>query len=293
MGGCCSQPPQPRQQRAGMALRRVLVTGGNTGIGLALCKQLVAEDGCHVYLGSRNAEKGAAAVKSILAAAPEAEGKLELIQVDTSSAASIAAAADAVKEMLGPEPLYALVNNAGTGLAHGVTAEVIMKTNLDGPKAMCEAFIPLLDPKEGRIVNVGSGAGPGYVAQCSEDKKKVLISFDTTMEQIDALVGEETAKPGFNARTAYGLSKACLSAYTMVLAKTYPNLKSSCLSPGFIDTAIVKGFGAGKPPEEGTVSMRHCLFAELEGNGYYYGSDAVRSPLHYMRNPGEPAYKGE
>jgi hypothetical protein len=44
--------------------------------------------------------------------------------------------------------------------------------------------------------------------------------------------------------------------------------------------------------EKGTVSIKHLLFAEDVGSGWYYGSDAVRSPLHYMRNPGEPAYDG-
>jgi len=34
-------------------------TGGNSGIGLALCKLLATEHGCYVYLGSRSAEKGA------------------------------------------------------------------------------------------------------------------------------------------------------------------------------------------------------------------------------------------
>ena len=28
------------------------------------------------------------------------------------------------------------------------------------------------------------------------------------------------------------------------------------------------------------------------GNGWYYGSDGLRSPLHYMRNPGEPPWDG-
>ena len=50
--------------------------------------------------------------------------------------------------------------------------------------------------------------------------------------------------------------------------------------------------GNKKPVEEGTVSIKHCLFADLDGNGWYYGSDAVRSPLHYMRSPGEPAFTG-
>ena len=91
---------------------------------------------------------------------------------------------------------------------------------------------------------------------------------------------------------AYGLSKALLSSFTQVFANSHPSIMSSSVSPGFIDTAICKGLGATKPPVEGTVSIRHCLFKELKGNGFYYGSDAVRSPLHFMRSPGEPEFTG-
>ena len=64
------------------------------------------------------------------------------------------------------------------------------------------------------------------------------------------------------------------------------------VSPGFINTAMTKGYGATLQPEQGTVSIKHCLFNHLKGNGWYYGSDAIRSPLHFMRNPGEPAFEG-
>lgn len=47
-----------------------------------------------------------------------------------------------------------------------------------------------------------------------------------------------------------------------------------------------------KAPEEGTVSIRHLLFGKLGGNGWYYGSDGKRSPLHIVRNPGEVVYTG-
>ena len=67
--------------------------------------------------------------------------------------------------------------------------------------------------------------------------------------------------------------------YTAFLASTHPYLKINAVSPGFID-------------KQGTFSIRHCLFNDLNGNGWYYGSDAKRSPLHYMRNPGEPEFKG-
>lgn len=86
--------------------------GGNAGIGFALCKQL-CEQGCHVYLCSRSLDKGEAAVKQIMAAGQlkgkplraedglKGSGKCELVQLDTSSDASVAKAVEAVK---GREP---------------------------------------------------------------------------------------------------------------------------------------------------------------------------------------------
>ena len=55
---------------------------------------------------------------------------------------------------------------------------------------------------------------------------------------------------------------------------------------------MTAGYGASKTPEEGTVAIKHLLLGSLKGNGWYYGSDAVRSPYHFMRNPGEPEYDG-
>eukprot|EP00929_Paragymnodinium_shiwhaense_P069876 TRINITY_DN35306_c0_g1_i1.p2 TRINITY_DN35306_c0_g1~~TRINITY_DN35306_c0_g1_i1.p2 ORF type:complete len:281 (+),score=70.71 TRINITY_DN35306_c0_g1_i1:46-888(+) len=277
-----------------MAAQRVLVTGGNAGIGLALCKQLLVDHGCHVYLCSRSPEKGKAALDG-LGLAEEAAARCTVLQLDVESDESVAAAAAAVKESLqaSGESLYAVVNNAGTGLAHKTSAEVVMNTNLYGPKRVCEAFLPLLSPADGRIVNVGSGAGPKFIEALGEcDEARTLMSPDVTWEEIDALAKKLLGSPA-DRMQGYGLSKACVTAYTQYLAKIYPKLLISCISPGFIKTGIVKGFGAKTPPEEGTISIKHCLFGKLEGSGWYYGSDAVRSPLHFMRNPGEPAYDGK
>ena len=94
------------------------VTGGNSGIGLALCKQLAAEDGCFVLMGSRSVERGEEAKKSL---GEEVQALIEVVQCDITDPDSIAAAAAHTKQRL-PAPLYALVNNAGCGLAHGVPA---------------------------------------------------------------------------------------------------------------------------------------------------------------------------
>lgn len=88
----------------------------------------------------------------------------------------------------------------------------------------------------------------------------------------------------------------------MLLAREQPNLKvnamtpgrSPCvwrLDPGYILTDITRGMGATKPPEEGTKAAIHCLLGDLEGNGWYYGSDAVRSPIDRYRAPGDPPYE--
>jgi len=171
-----------------------------------------------------------------------------------------------------------------------------------GPKRVCDAFLPMLDKKEGRIVNVSSGAASAYMkgsmgkmkmGKCTKEEKAPLLSFDVTWEQILGCVeAEKKAGSGtIEPFTAYGLSKAGLTAYTMYLAKLYPAIVSSSCSPGFIATAMTKGYGAKLTPEQGTVSLRHCLFGKLGGNGWYFGSDAKRSPLDKAREPGDPEYK--
>eukprot|EP00927_Polykrikos_kofoidii_P073625 TRINITY_DN69645_c0_g1_i1.p1 TRINITY_DN69645_c0_g1~~TRINITY_DN69645_c0_g1_i1.p1 ORF type:complete len:279 (-),score=51.33 TRINITY_DN69645_c0_g1_i1:4-840(-) len=277
-----------------MAMRRVVVTGGNAGVGRALCAKLVIDDGCFVYMGSRSLERGAAALASLIEEAPECEGKIDLVQIDTTSDESVQTAAATIAHKLGPETrLYGIVNNAGAGFAHGASNDVVIDTNLFGPKRMCEAFAPLLDPATGRIVNVGSGAASMYMERTSLANRNALKSFNVTWPEIDEVVKGELADSTGDQFPVYGVSKAGLAAYTMILAREHPNLTSSCCSPGFIDTAMTTGMGATKTPEEGTFSIRHCLFAELAGNGFYYGSDGVRSPLTKLRNPGEPAYEGD
>ena len=73
-----------------------------------------------------------------------------------------------VKEVLGKQHLYGLVNNAGTGFEHRVSNKDIIDTNFYGPKRVCDNFIKLLDPKAGRIVNIGSNGGPEFVSTVTD-----------------------------------------------------------------------------------------------------------------------------
>eukprot|EP00984_Skeletonema_dohrnii_P020529 scaffold10013_cov79-Skeletonema_dohrnii-CCMP3373.AAC.33 len=96
-------------------MKRILVTGANSGIGLALTKQLVKDHGCHVYLGSRDVVKGQKAVDEVKKTAGDA---VELLNIDVSNEESVQSAAEALSAKLGTEKLYGLVNNAGTGIMH-------------------------------------------------------------------------------------------------------------------------------------------------------------------------------
>eukprot|EP00931_Biecheleriopsis_adriatica_P066141 TRINITY_DN40545_c0_g1_i1.p1 TRINITY_DN40545_c0_g1~~TRINITY_DN40545_c0_g1_i1.p1 ORF type:complete len:331 (-),score=58.04 TRINITY_DN40545_c0_g1_i1:134-985(-) len=281
-------------QRPNVALvppqRRVLVTGGNKGIGYALCKQLAAEHGYQVLVGSRDEGRGQRAIEQMLQADPRCKGKVELLPLDVSKESSVLAAAEEVSSRFGTDekPLHGIINNAGIGFRDSM--EATLAVNIYGAKRVCDAFIPLLCPEEGRIVNQASASGPMFVARCSEQQRKVLTDPDVTWDQLEALMQKAVANP--SGIEPYGFSKACLNAYTMFLAKTNPNLGINSCTPGFIDTDITAGMGATKPPDEGTKAAFFCLMGDLEGNGRYYGSDAVRSPLDRYRGPGDPPYVG-
>merc|ERR1711953_1291942 len=227
-------------------IKHILVTGASSGIGLALCKLLIRDHSCYVYLGSRNVTKGETAKKTILQEVPDKADMIEVIQIDVGNNDSVQAAAKSLRDR--GVKLYALVNNAGM-VGKADMTDVMMNTNYMGPKRVTDAFVRLIDPKEGRIVNTSSGVASGWV------KRQAAKNF-----------GE-----GFS--SAYGLSKAALCALTLVQAKKFPNLKVTSLSPGLVDTPLVAGFNSTSKitPEKGCTSSLKCLFEDVI-SGAYYGS---------------------
>lgn len=183
------------------------------------------------------------AVKSITDECPEAAGKIEMLQIDVTDDASCAAAAAALKAK--GVSLYALVNNAGMGLAQEGAAEVkpdtLLNTNFYGPKRVTEAFVDLIDPKEGRIINTSSGACSMYLKKQDAKLKALFSGTDLTFEKLDACVREQVASGNVGFGNGYALSKAALSALTIIQGNLYPNLKVVSLSPGFIATPMTAG----------------------------------------------------
>jgi len=221
---------------------RVLVTGGNRGLGLQTCREL-AERGYQVILASRDIERGKAA-------AADLSGDVEVAELEVASPAAIARLADSIGE------LFAVVNNAGASF-DGFDAEIAAKTlqiNFFGAAAVADALAPhVVDG--GNIVMVSSGMGS---ASClSESLAARFLSPDLSREQLDALMNEycadiaagEHERKGWPSN-AYSVSKVGLNALTRVFARQHPRLRVTAVCPGWVRTDM-GGPRASRDVEEG------------------------------------------
>lgn len=283
--------------------KRVLVTGGNKGIGLAICKKLLEEYAdVHVILGSRNESRGKAAVESLSSIGDP--GRIELLILDTSDDASVNAASESLLNNSSNDNnnklLYGIINNAGIGFGNGYRDTI--NTNYFGPRRVCDVFGKMLLCPGGRIVNIASASGPNFVSGCADATlvKKLsepLLYFQKEgggIAKMDELARSYMKTTDYE-NDSYGVSKALLNAYTVLHAAEQPDLIINSCSPGYILTDLTRGMGATNPPEKGAKAPVHLMMSDemtTLPTGRYYGSDAVRSPLGFYRGPGEPPYEG-
>lgn len=197
-----------------------VITGGASGIGLAVAEQLI-RSGLNVCLADRDEQ-----------ALSEAEDKLDGISdarcvtriTDVADADDMAALRDYVQANLGAVSF--LMNNAGVGGGGGAFAnpegwQRVLGVNLWGVINGLQTFVPLMvesgDP--GIVVNTGSKQGI-------------------------------TNPPG---DAAYNVSKAGVRAVTEHLAHELRNIEGCQISahllvPGFTFTGMIKRFIDTKPP---------------------------------------------
>ncbi|GID30684.1 SDR family oxidoreductase [Paractinoplanes brasiliensis] len=215
-------------------MKIALVTGANKGIGLATARRLARECG-HVIVAARNTEAGRQAADRL-----SREGfSVSNVTMDVTNAASVRAAAAEVSERFGH--LDVLVNNAGIlpEATHADPKEALdlamfeqtYATNVFGPVAVIEAFLPLIRKSSaGRIVNVSSAMG------------SLAHQTDPNSPWHSMVV------------PAYQSSKAALNAITIVLAKALADtpIKVTSVCPGFVRTDLTPANKEQAPttPEE-------------------------------------------
>ncbi|WP_300881970.1 SDR family NAD(P)-dependent oxidoreductase, partial [uncultured Desulfovibrio sp.] len=226
-----------------------LVTGGNRGIGLELCRLLSEEYGCKVYMACRDKGKAEAAI---------ADNRLKNVfslEIDVSRESSIQKAAASFNDSL-----FLLINNAGAQLdwipnkSHVKSLEAdenlllsIYRTNVFASVFMCKYFLPFMQ-KGGRVVNVSSGSG----------------EFWDPNANLDFQIG-------------YAPSKSALIMTTKKLAAAARELGvvvNACC-PGWCQTAM-GGEGAPTSARDGAMSVIQACFLDSStppSGGYYrYGT---------------------
>jgi NAD(P)-dependent dehydrogenase (short-subunit alcohol dehydrogenase family) len=203
--------------------RTVLVTGGNSGLGLATAVGL-AQAGADVTITSRDQVKGDVAAGEI---GQRSGSVVEVMCLDLADLASVKSFAD--EFMSRHDDLGVLVNNAGGvfGSRHETVDgfEMTIGTNHIGPFVLTNLLTDLLiSSAPSRIINVGSSAH-GYA-------KEGIAFDDLNWEQ-----------RRYNQKNAYGQSKLAniLHARELNRRLSPQGVTAYAVHPGVVRT----GFGTG------------------------------------------------
>jgi NAD(P)-dependent dehydrogenase (short-subunit alcohol dehydrogenase family) len=206
-------------------MRSALITGGSSGIGLAIARML-REEGFELTLASRTKEKIEAAAAELGAHAV---------------AADVGQEEDCIRVVAEHNERYGgldvLVNSAGIGIAGTVESlqakhvDLQLGINLRGLLLVTREAIPLLKESQGWVVNLASIAGT-------------------------------TPTPGL---TVYGATKAAVIALTRSMNAELDGdgVRAIAICPGFVDTPMAEWSGlAGHEmiqPDDCAEVVRMCL----------------------------------
>ncbi|KAJ0556833.1 putative (+)-neomenthol dehydrogenase [Helianthus annuus] len=290
-----------------------VVTGGNKGIGLEICRQL-ALNNIQVILTARNESRGIEATKKLN---DSCLPNVVFHRLDVEDPASTTQ----LVEFIGThfKKLDILVNNAGiTGFRFvadkivynakgegrldllfdenkeplpGVIeetyemAEKCLKTNYYGTKGVTEALVPLLQrSKSPRIVNITSVNG--LLSLIPNDKlKEELDDIDNlTEERIDEIIqcflqdfkADKLRENGWPLEpSAYKLSKSAINAYTRLMAKKFQNRTLvNCVHPGVVKTDMTLNWGIDV--EEGAKGpVMAALLPDDGPSGVYFNQTEI------------------
>jgi NAD(P)-dependent dehydrogenase (short-subunit alcohol dehydrogenase family) len=235
-------------------MKTVLITGANKGIGFETARQL-AQQGYHVYLGSRNLANVQRAAAQL-----QAEGLLEVeaIALDVTNADSIRAACAEIGRKT--EVLDALVNNAAItgGLPQTATGadvavfQEVFATNVFGVVQVTQAFMDLLRRSpQPRIVNVGSSGA------------SLTLNSDPTWKYYH------------HKGAVYPASKAALHMYTIVLAYELRDtpFKVNAVDPGFTATDLNNHRGTGTVEDAAARLVKYVLVGEDGPTGKFISEE--------------------
>jgi NAD(P)-dependent dehydrogenase (short-subunit alcohol dehydrogenase family) len=205
-----------------MGARAALVTGGSSGIGLAIARAL-GEDGYGVTLAARRPDKLEQAADALRADGME----VEAVATNMAEEDEIVALAARHHERFGR--LDVLANNAGVGiggpLAEQDTKKLDMQlaVNLRALFLMTRETLPLLE-------------------QAGAEHRKALVVNTASI----------AGKSGQGWLAAYSATKFGVVGFTQALHKEHATdgIQATALCPGFVDTAMTDWVKDSVPKDE-------------------------------------------
>jgi len=231
---------------AGLAGRTALVTGGSSGIGLAIA-QLLAQQGVSVALTSRTVERAQQAVDTInsslaaTGAGTSAPPQLLALQADVRSSADVDAAVDAAWNAFG-QRIDIVVHAAGVNhdslLVRATDAAIAdtLQTNLVGALAVARAASRklLLRRSQPRTPSSAPAASSGAA---SASPLAVAGSYSGGCV---LFIGSVVGQHGAVGQSVYAASKSGLHGLTQSLALELASrrVRVNCLCPGFVHTPM-------------------------------------------------------
>ena len=250
----------------------VVITGASSGIGAA-CAQRLDRIGFRVFAGIRNEKDGQALLQA-------SAGRIAPLLIEVTNEASIKAAADQVARAVGSAGLAGLVNNAG--IVVGGPLEFLplaemrkqFEVNVLGQIAVTQAFLPLLRPARGRIVNMSSIAGRAafpFIGPYSASKYAFeAISDALRIELLPWGISVSVIEPGDVATPIW--EKSLAAAHRT--AEGFPLQARDLYGPAMdaVAKSAEKTGAAGFPPDHVARAVEHALTAGKPKTRYLVGS---------------------
>ena len=261
----------PQLLKKDLSGRVYIVTGANSGTGLATCEQLLRQ-GAHVVGACRRVNAG----EEAFAGFRRLPGSAEIMKLDLASLDSVRLFAEGF--LARHERLDALVNNAGLVTSEGRTKdgyEIQFATNHLGHFLLTELLLDILKASApSRIVCLSS------VVHAGRGNQPVTIDFDDLHYE---------RKP-YSAMAAYAQSKLANLLHAKELARRLEGADVTAYSvhPGWIRS----NFGAGIMPGwlRGAMNLALRPFSGLMGIMSPY--DGAQTTLHCLLDEDAPKHNG-
>jgi NAD(P)-dependent dehydrogenase (short-subunit alcohol dehydrogenase family) len=213
----------------------VLVTGGNTGLGLETVRQLSKHDPAEILLAARTRARAEGSITKLREENPDA-CKITFVELDLTSLDSVKRAADEVKSK--HSQLHLLINNAGI-MNHpaGLTKdgyEIQFGTNHMGHALLTKLLLPTLQA----------------TAKTGQDVRIITLSSraetmsPSTLWDFGALKTDMSSKITV---TRYGISKVANIHHSRALSRRYPDIRCIAVHPGIVVTELGRGTAASYP----------------------------------------------